>query len=859
MAGTITFLDNTDKETLSKGIAQNAAAIAEEEGARQRAVAAERSERQAEIAVERARLNNMANLPEGSTAGDAELADMRVDSDGVVHENAGDAMRDTGRKLKLSYDDMARKLLARLTDCFVFGKNLYDPDAALYGYRAEKGGVPQAMEGWVTTDFIPYQRVGGTCKYILSSLNKWGSEMDGFYLMLYDENHQWLNTLAGHMGIPFSFNDTVEPHTRCAYMRISYMAGLENVQLEVGDTATAYEPYRAPYIEQVHVNGNFLPDATEENNGKFPKIVNGKWVLTPEYHPIPIVDTVLDVTSWNPLANMTAAREFIRINEAIRLLNEGGLQIKDDVIAQQITGWLKEHPEATTTVQDHSLTIDKMVVGTLGYVTPQMFGAVGDGVVDDTAAIQAAVNAHLNVYIPSGTYLVNGKYNDWTDPHMGGIKLRSGQRLHMAADCTIQVATNDGAFYNAISVYQCKDVEIRGGKIVGERQTHTNTAASLQGYGIDVIESENVLIDNVDISEMRGDAIIVNGIYDTVDGVTQCMSEYSNGITIQNCNLHDCERQGITVLAGNNVVMNNNSFHDITGSAPRSGIDIEPLDDCDDVHGITIQNCTFVGCTQSFCFSKCYDVTIDNCLFSTGVVAVHDARDVNFHKCTFEQKIDISENCEVSFYACDIAITGHNAPGLDKGEAVSYYYDCHFHGGMAVALDLCVVAGAGEMYFKNCEFLFTVQTDKASFVYGSKACRFDGCTFVTVGGAVLRFLNGTSPLEFNNCRFDVNCLGAYPYMFLNIPLMVMQNCYVKTNGYVWTYSAPMDSSQILASGNIFSRSGTEDYVLHIGNNVTITEQSIAFANNTCINSSNNFVRNWSKDAVTVTEINNNNI
>lgn len=103
------------------------------------------------------------------------------------------------------------------------------------------------------------------------------------------------------------------------------------------------------------------------------------------------------------------------------------------------------------------------------YVTPQMFGAKGDGVTDDTAAIQAAMDANFNVYIPSGVYLVDGRYNGWTDPHMGGIRLRSGQCVHMSADCTIKVKTNDGAFYNAFVIYQCNGVEIHGGKIVGER------------------------------------------------------------------------------------------------------------------------------------------------------------------------------------------------------------------------------------------------------------------------------------------------------------------------------------------------------------------------------------------------------
>lgn len=43
----------------------------------------------------------------------------------------------------------------------------------------------------------------------------------------------------------------------------------------------------------------------------------------------------------------------------------------------------------------------------LGYVTPQMFGAKGDGVTDDTDAIQAALNTSLNVFLPSGVYIIS--------------------------------------------------------------------------------------------------------------------------------------------------------------------------------------------------------------------------------------------------------------------------------------------------------------------------------------------------------------------------------------------------------------------------------------------------------------------
>lgn len=93
----------------------------------------------------------------------------------------------------------------------------------------------------------------------------------------------------------------------------------------------------------------------------------------------------------------------------IDVLNEGGLNLKDEVIDTSIRAWLTEHPEATTTVQDNSLTINKMVIGTLGYITPEMFGAVGDGETDDAKAIQNTINYgasnKVNIEFGSKNYL----------------------------------------------------------------------------------------------------------------------------------------------------------------------------------------------------------------------------------------------------------------------------------------------------------------------------------------------------------------------------------------------------------------------------------------------------------------------
>lgn len=108
----------------------------------------------------------------------------------------------------------------------------------------------------------------------------------------------------------------------------------------------------------------------------------------------------------------------------IDVLNDGGLNLKDEVIDTSIKAWLTEHPEATTTVQDGAITEKKINAEFLpyiikDYVTPEMFGAKGDGVIDDTDAIQKAVSYGVlkgvdvrfvsNYFVRNETIRVDGK------------------------------------------------------------------------------------------------------------------------------------------------------------------------------------------------------------------------------------------------------------------------------------------------------------------------------------------------------------------------------------------------------------------------------------------------------------------
>lgn len=96
----------------------------------------------------------------------------------------------------------------------------------------------------------------------------------------------------------------------------------------------------------------------------------------------------------------------------------------DEQTEAAINKWLDDHPEATTTVADGSLTEAKfsaaLKLKTLkDYVTPEMFGAIGDGLTDDTAAWNAAIASGKPI-IAVNDYLTTSQLSLDNDVYMLG-------------------------------------------------------------------------------------------------------------------------------------------------------------------------------------------------------------------------------------------------------------------------------------------------------------------------------------------------------------------------------------------------------------------------------------------------------
>lgn len=100
-------------------------------------------------------------------------------------------------------------------------------------------------------------------------------------------------------------------------------------------------------------------------------------------------------------------------------------------------------------------------VGTSEFVTPQMFGAKGDGVADDSDALQAAIDSGMPVYLPAGTYNVE------TPLFISGVA-----KLELANGATIKAVGSNKAYLiglrNDGGSYQLAEKEyIKGGVIDG--------------------------------------------------------------------------------------------------------------------------------------------------------------------------------------------------------------------------------------------------------------------------------------------------------------------------------------------------------------------------------------------------------
>ena len=209
--------------------------------------------------------------------------------------------------------------------------------------------------------------------------------------------------------------------------------------------------------------------------------------------------------------------------------------VSDEIIKEDINAWFDAHPEATVmdgTITEAKLAESLRLKAINGYITPEMYGAVGDGVTDDTQAIQDAVaNGGVVSLKREAAYLISG-----------AITLTKSVAIY-GNGATIK---QDTAHTNTLYASGVSNIIIDGVHIIGYGNDYIGKGGQTAPFGIHITATEenrvsdivikNCIIDHctwcgIDVSHADNVLIENNKVVGTGDKDLQYESNYQFGIT----------------------------------------------------------------------------------------------------------------------------------------------------------------------------------------------------------------------------------------------------------------------------------------------------------------------------------------
>lgn len=261
------------------------------------------NEQNDKINVLNARMNTFASLPSGSTAGNAELLDIRVKADSTTATSAGNAVREQFNELK---GDLGNNITFNRNQ-IVYGKNryYYDKSRLILDQFINKNGNFEPYDGWCITDFIP---VDSNTEYIFAYYKNTGyNESSNNYYARYDKNFRFISAPTSTIE-----RKTITTDSNTAYVRISQLKERFSPMSMIVEKTIYDETYNyIPFSMQ------FIGDNTDEEFERLRSDIseNKDVVLTVETQKIyKVVNNQLEVLT-DP--------SYININSAIINVNSG--------------------------------------------------------------------------------------------------------------------------------------------------------------------------------------------------------------------------------------------------------------------------------------------------------------------------------------------------------------------------------------------------------------------------------------------------------------------------------------------------------------------------------------------------------
>ena len=315
------------------------------------------------------------------------------------------------------------------------------------------------------------------------------------------------------------------------------------------------------------------------------------------------------------------------------------ISYSQEYIADAVSQWLDDHPEATVNIDDYSLTYEKLVKGTLGFVSPVMFGAAGDGRTDDSVAIQNTIEYAVTngIGIVDGfgkTYVVSGAVRG-DSAVVGsnyGVCIHGNiifQNFHLKLADEVDVGlTSVLNAYNASGEH----LTIRNVSIDGNR---TNQHSVPSGVGQDGGFHGIRVGFNADCGFIEIDHCDIRDCY--TDGICTRPRQFDS-MKITNCYVSGNGRNGITDNAKSSYLENCIIVGNGTRTPPRSGYHIEP-DNSVDFGSKKLTNCIItdnrIADFKVYFNTKIYNidaVELDSCTVGKFSWSNHGITDDCLHK-----------------------------------------------------------------------------------------------------------------------------------------------------------------------------------------------------------------------------------
>ncbi len=260
----------------------------------------------------------------------------------------------------------------------------------------------------------------------------------------------------------------------------------------------------------------------------------------------------------------------------------------------------------------------------------------------------------MDAYFDVRSFLDNSKYSIERS-----ISLPSDFTLKMSDKTHIRVQPNQTHSYILMGIYKGDNITVIGGNLYGDRWEHDYSPFSdlknrprnshEWGHVFQIAGGRNIVVDGVHISDASGDGFGVHGsLIRNPDGTPQAGEIVSQNVTLRNSTVEASRRNGLSLLDGDGILIENCNIIDTAqgespsgvefssaGTWPKYGISFEAwrqrvngeLREFNKIENVTLRGNTFTGNSAGdVVLYTCSKITIEDNFFDSriGNIAAFD-------------------------------------------------------------------------------------------------------------------------------------------------------------------------------------------------------------------------------------------